>query len=76
MIQPQTFAAIALLPLLAVAFGPVRKVTTNRRVVRLRGQVRTAKGKSSIAFKAGQTAGIDRVDDRLTVGSRIERAAW
>ena len=62
-------------PFLALA-TPVVKVTSNRRVVRLVGQVRTDKERSSIAFKATQTVGVERIDDRITIGNGVEGAAW
>jgi osmotically-inducible protein OsmY len=62
-------------PFLALATPDV-KVTSNRGVVRLIGQVRTDKERSSIAFKAGQVVGVEGVDDRVTVRNRVERAAW
>jgi BON domain len=55
--------------------APVVKVTSNRGVVRLVGRVRTDKERSSIAFKAAQIARVGGVDDRVTVGDRIEAAA-
>ena len=54
--------------------APAVKVTSHRGVVRLLGQVRTDKERSSIAFKAGQTAGVEGVDDRVTIGNGVERA--
>jgi osmotically-inducible protein OsmY len=62
-------------PFLARATQAV-KVTSNRRVVRLVGQVRTDKERSSMAFKAGQTAGVERIDDRVTIGNGVGGAAW
>jgi osmotically-inducible protein OsmY len=62
-------------PFLVLA-TPLVKVTSNRGVVRLVGQVRTDKERSSIAFKAGQTAGVKRIDDRVTIGNGVEGAAW
>jgi osmotically-inducible protein OsmY len=62
-------------PFLALATQLVN-VTSNRGVVRLVGQVRTDKERSSIAFKAGQTAGVERIDDRVTIGNGAEGAAW
>jgi osmotically-inducible protein OsmY len=50
------------------------KVTSNGGVVRPSGQVRTAKERSSIAFKARQIAGAGSVDDRVTVANRVEGA--
>jgi len=61
-------------PFLARA-TPTVKVTSKRGVVRLVGQVRTQKERSSIAFKAGQTAGAAGVDDRVTIGNGVEAAA-
>ena len=55
---------------------PSVKVTSYRGVVRLLGQVRTDKERSSIAFKAEQIAGPERIDDRVTIGNRGEGAAW
>jgi osmotically-inducible protein OsmY len=52
------------------------KVKSRRGVVRIVGRVRTAKERSSIAFKAEQTAGVGHVDDRITIGDGIEEAAW
>jgi len=60
---------------LAVA-APVVKVTSNRGVVRLVGRVRTSKERSSIAFKAGQLAGVEGIDDRVTIGNGVEGAVW
>jgi osmotically-inducible protein OsmY len=62
-------------PFLALATELVN-VTSHRGVVRLVGQVRTDKERSSIAFKAGQTIGVERIDDRVTIGNGAERAAW
>ena len=62
-------------PFLARA-TPAVKVSSNRGVVRLVGQVRTDKERSSIAFKAGQTAGVGRIDDRVTIGKGVEGMAW
>ncbi len=63
-------------PFLALA-TPAVKVTSHRGVVRLVGQVRTDKERSSIAFKAGQTAGVEGVDDRVTIGNgNGDGAAW
>ena len=62
-------------PFLALATQVV-KVTSNRGVVRLVGRVRTDKERSSIAFKAGQTAGVARIDDRVTIGIGVEGAPW
>jgi hypothetical protein len=50
--------------------GRLVKVTSRRGVVRLVGRVGTAKERSSLAFKAGQSAWGGRVDNRLTVGDR------
>jgi osmotically-inducible protein OsmY len=55
---------------------PAVKVTSNRGVVRLVGQVRTDKERSSIVFKTGQTAGVEGIDDRITIGNGVKRAAW
>jgi osmotically-inducible protein OsmY len=55
---------------------PAVKVTSNRGVVRLVGQVRTDKERSSIVFKVGQTAGVEGIDDRITIGNGVKRAAW
>ena len=52
--------------------APVVKVRSNRGIVRLVGRVRTAKERSSIAFKAGQSARDGGVDDRVTIGDGIE----
>jgi osmotically-inducible protein OsmY len=54
------------------------KVTSYRGVVRLVGWVRTDKERSSIAFKAEQTAEVERIDDRVTIGTGtgVEEAAW
>ena len=54
-------------PFLALA-APSVTVTSYRGVVRLVGQVGTDKERSSIAFKAEQIAGIERIDDRVTIG--------
>ena len=62
-------------PFLALA-TPAVKVTSNRGVVRLSGQVRTDKERSSMVFKARQIAGPARVDDRVTVGNRMAGTAW
>ena len=62
-------------PFLAAATRAVR-VSSNRGIVRLRGHVRTDKERSSIVFKAGQIVGIAGVEDRVTVGNRVERAVW
>jgi osmotically-inducible protein OsmY len=62
-------------PFLALAAQLVN-VTSNRGVVRLVGQVRTDRERSSIAFKAGQTAGVERIDDRVTIANGVQRAAW
>ena len=56
--------------------APRVKVTSRRGVVRLVGRVRTAKERSSIAFKAGQGVRVGRVDDRVTIGDGVEGAAW
>jgi osmotically-inducible protein OsmY len=55
---------------------PVVTVTSNRGVVRLVGQVRTDKERSSMAFKAGQIAGVEGIDDRVTIGNGVGGAAW
>jgi osmotically-inducible protein OsmY len=57
-------------PFLAQA-APAVKVTSRRGVVRLLGRVRTEKERSSIAFKAGQIAGID---NRVGIGDGVEEA--
>ena len=54
--------------------APRVKVTSRRGVVRLSGRVRTAKERSSIAFKAGQVVQVGRIDDRVTIGNAIEGA--
>ena len=58
-------------PFLALAARRV-KVTSRRGVVRLVGRVRTAKERSSLAFKAGQHARAGCVDDRVTIGDGVE----
>ena len=58
-------------PFLALATSAV-KVTSRRGVIRLVGRVRTAKERSSIAFKAAQVAPVGEIDDRLTVGDAID----
>ena len=50
-------------------------VTSDQGVVRLVGWVRTDKERSSIAFKAGQMARAGGVDDGVTVGTCVARAA-
>jgi osmotically-inducible protein OsmY len=50
------------------------KVTSRRGIVRLVGRVRTAKERSSIAFKAGQSVRGGYVDDRVTIGYGVEAA--
>lgn len=50
-------------------------VTSDHGVVRLVGWVRTDKERSSIAFKAGQTARAGGVDDGVTVGTCVAGAA-
>jgi osmotically-inducible protein OsmY len=64
-IERRVRGAILADPFLALA-APRVKVTSRRGVVRLVGRVRTAKERSSIAFKAGQRVG--RVDNRVTIG--------
>jgi len=73
-IERQVRRAIRADPSLALA-APRVKVTSRRGVVRLVGQVRTAKERSSIVFKAGQNAGGGRVDDRVTIGRGVEGEA-
>lgn len=75
MIERRVRGAIRADPYLALA-APRVKVTSRRGVVRLVGRVRTAKERSSIAFKAGQSVSVGRVDDRVTIGDAVERAAW
>jgi osmotically-inducible protein OsmY len=67
MIERQVRRAIRADPSLVLAVPRV-KVTSRHGVVRLMGQVRTGKDRSSIAFKAGQSAWGGRVDNRLTIG--------
>ena len=74
-IERRVRGAIRADPFLALA-APRVKVTSRRGVVRLVGRVRTAKERSSIAFKAGQNARAGRVDDRVTIGDGVETAAW
>ena len=74
-IAERVLGAIRADPFLALATQAV-KVTSNRGVVRLVGQVRTDKERSSIAFKAEQIAGLGRINDRVTIGNRVEGAAW
>jgi osmotically-inducible protein OsmY len=62
-------------PFLAVA-APSVKVKSRRGIIRLVGRVRTAKERSSIAFKAGQSAGGGRVDDRVTIDDGLAGAMW
>jgi osmotically-inducible protein OsmY len=66
-IERQVRRAIRADPSLALAVPGV-KVTSRHGVVRLVGHVRTGKDRSSIAFKAGQSAWGGRVDNRLTIG--------
>ncbi len=75
MIERNLRGAIRADPFLAEA-APRVKVTSRRGVVRLLGRVRTAKERSSIAFKAGQNVRVDRVDDRLTIGDGVEGTTW
>lgn len=65
--ERQVRRAIRADPSLALA-APRVKVTSRHGVVRLVGRVGTAKDRSSIAFKAGQSAWRGRVDNRLTIG--------
>ena len=67
MIERQVRRAIRADPSLVLA-APRVKVTSRHGVVRLMGHVRTGKDRSSIAFKAGQSAWGGRVDNRLTIG--------
>ena len=67
MIERQVRRAIWADPSLVLA-APRVKVTSRHGVVRLVGHVRTGKDRSSIAFKAGQSASGGRVDNRLTIG--------
>jgi osmotically-inducible protein OsmY len=55
---------------------PLVKVTSNRGVVRLIGQVRTDKERWSMTFKVGQIPGVEGIDDRVTIGNGVEGAAW
>ena len=55
--------------------APVVKVTSKRGVVRLVGRVRDDKERSSIAFKVRQIPGVGGIDDRVTIGDGVERAA-
>jgi osmotically-inducible protein OsmY len=73
-IERRVRGAIRADPFLALAASRV-KVTSRRGVVRLVGRVRTAKEQSSIGFKARQNARVGRVDDRITIGDGVERAA-
>ena len=66
LIERQVRRAIRADPSLAPA-APRVKVTSRRGVVRLVGRVGTAKDRSSIAFKAGQSAWGGRVDNRITI---------
>jgi len=66
-IERQVRRAIRADPSLALV-APRVKVTSRHGVVRLVGRVRTAKERSSIAFKAGQNAWGGRVDNRVTIG--------
>jgi osmotically-inducible protein OsmY len=74
-IERRVRGAIRADPFLALA-APRVKVTIRRGVVRLVGRVRTAKERSSIAFKAGQNARAGRVDNRVTIGDGVKEAAW
>jgi BON domain-containing protein len=73
-IERRVRGAIRADPFLTLA-APRVKVTSRRGVVRVVGRVRTAKERSSIAFKAEQTAGVGHVDDRVTIGDGVEDAA-
>jgi osmotically-inducible protein OsmY len=73
-IERRVRRAIRADPFLALA-APRVKVTSRHGVVRLVGRVRTAKERSSIAFKAGQSTQVGRVDDRVTIGDGVEQAA-
>ena len=75
MIARRVRGAIRADSFLALATPAVR-VTSNRGVVRLVGQVPTVKERSSIAFKAGQTAGVGGIDDRVTIGNGVQGATW
>ena len=55
--------------------APVVKVTSKRGVVRLVGRVRGDKERSSVVFKVRQIAGVGGIDNRVTIGDRVERAA-
>jgi osmotically-inducible protein OsmY len=66
-IERQVRRAIRADPSLALV-APRVKVTSRHGVVRLVGRVPTAKDRSSIAFKAGQSAWGGRVDNRVTIG--------
>ena len=66
-IERQVRQAIRADPSLVLA-APRVKVTSRHGVVRLVGHVRSGKDRSSIAFKAGQSAWGGRVDNRLTIG--------
>ena len=72
-IERQIRSAIRSDPFLVLA-APAVTVTSRSGVVRLVGRVRTPKERSSIAFKAGQTARAGRIDDRVSVG--VEWAMW
>jgi osmotically-inducible protein OsmY len=72
-IERRVRGAIRADPFLALA-APRVKVTSRRGVVRLVGRVRTAKERSSLAFKAGQNAPVGSVDDRVTIGDAVEGA--
>jgi osmotically-inducible protein OsmY len=72
-IERRVRGAIRADPFLALA-APHVKVTSRHGVVRLVGQVRTAKERSSIAFKAGQNAPVEHVDDRVTIVGGFEGA--
>jgi osmotically-inducible protein OsmY len=72
-IERRVRGAIRADPFLALA-APHVKVTSRHGVVRLVGQVRTAKEQSSIAFKAGQNAQVEHVDDRVTIVGGFEGA--
>jgi osmotically-inducible protein OsmY len=65
-IERQVRRAIRADPSLTLALPRV-KVTSRHGVVRLVGHVPTAKDRSSIAFKAGQSAWDGRVDNRITI---------
>jgi osmotically-inducible protein OsmY len=55
--------------------APVVKVTSKSGVVRLVGRVRGDKERSSIAFKVRQIMGVGGIDNRVTIGDGVERAA-